>query len=108
MDERRLSTGEVLRSGILNITPRERLIPNYADFHQLALDDEEINIDYIKVLLEKGGIQSSQDYGCWAICKTDDGYIGELMQYRARTEEFHGYSLDDATKQAYTWYRTMW
>lgn len=108
MDNRRLNTGEVLMSGILYRPAPDFLIPDRSGFHQVGTDDEgTLTVERFRDLLEAGGIESSQYYGCWAICKADDGYVGELLQYRRRTEEFHCYSLDDAAVQAMKWYVSL-
>lgn len=108
MDTRRLSTADFLRSGMMNMPAPETRVPEGIDLHDLYLDENEIIPKYIKDLLAKGdGVEAAQDYGCWAVWKVNDGYDGELMQYRRITEGFCNRSLDEAADRAYTWYRSL-
>lgn len=110
MDMRRLNTEEVLRAGILNITPTESKTPEYVEFYQMPYcdDDNPLSLEDIERLLRENlGIESAQYYGCWKIWKDDDGFHGELMQYRRMTEDFHGESLDYAADKAYTWFTSL-
>lgn len=101
MDNRRWNTGQVIAGGILNIKPPASDRPSGVD---LALVEEgEWSEESLRTGLENGGLNASMYYGCWSIWKTENGYSGELMQYRAVTGKFQGYSLEDALEKAEEW-----
>jgi len=105
MDHRRLTTAQVIRSGILDITCPDSRSPEDIDYHHLDVDDEDITAQELRELLRHGkALEASQYYGCWKIWKDADGYEGELFQYHVITEEFYSRSLDYAVRKAYTWY----
>lgn len=57
----------------------------------------------LKTGLENGGLSAHMNYGCWDIWKTENGYSGELLQYRDVTDKFTDKSIKYALAKAQEW-----
>jgi hypothetical protein len=68
-----------------------------------GIDQEDWTEEAMKTGLETGGICASQYYGVWKIWKTERGFSGELMQYRAVTDEFTDQPIETALEKAEEW-----
>lgn len=88
MDERRLSTGDILNAGMLGVPAPTTEIPKDREtFH--AGGDEYVGRDAVLAALEEGKVVESPNYyGIPHIWKAGDGvYRGTLLQYRAVSED---------------------
>jgi hypothetical protein len=96
MDARRLSTGDVLATGILSVPPPDTDIPKDREDVGVDVDAEFVpadglhvgNTDALRAKLEAGAVlHCSEYYGIPHVWKADDGsYRGTLLQYRAVSE----------------------
>lgn len=101
MDCRRLDTAGVLASGILNIPAPKTSRPD--GFKGESVEEFEWTEETLRAGLEKGGLDASMYYGCWNIWKTENGYSGELLQYRNITDSFTDQSVEYALEKAQEW-----
>lgn len=101
MDNRRWNTQQILDGGILGITPPKSRRP--ADATLQNVDEEDLSDGTLRAGLEAGGLRASMYYGCWSIWRTDAGFSGALMQYRAVTDEFSDVPLERALERAFEW-----
>lgn len=101
MDDRRFNTGQLLDMGILDMPKPTSKCPDRAALAEI--EQEDYTEESLRAGLESGGIAASQYYGVWKIWKTESGFSGELLQYRAVTDEFTDISLDDALDKAEEW-----
>jgi hypothetical protein len=96
MDQRRLSTSDVLAMGITNMPAPETDIPEDRDEVQYDVY-EPITPKAMKDALEEGRvIYCPEYYGIPNIWKEGDIYRGTLLQYRSVTESPDFESADDA------------
>jgi hypothetical protein len=100
MDHTKLDSGQVLAAGILNRSMPTSHCPDDAQLQDVDEDHPEA----FRSGLEAGGLKASMYYGCWSIWKTDQGYSGELFQYRSCTEAFANQSIEHALEKAHEWY----
>lgn len=101
MDNRRLNTGQVLNTGILDINAPESKCPENAK--KTSVEEFEWSEDTLLEGLKGGGLTGCIYYGCWDIWKTDKGFSGELMQYRSCTDEFKDKDINFALEKAQEW-----
>lgn len=104
MDDRRLSTEEILNSGILGRSDPKSAAPSLDNaFNVEEYADEGVlraalqNPDY-------DGLVGCMYYGVWIIWKQPGGLFGgELKQYRAVTDSFVNQNLGVALEKAVYW-----
>lgn len=99
MDKRKLSTEQVLYSGILDKEPPEDIAPNNIEWEEISLDFDGIPNDERckEILLSGKGIDGNGYYGLPRVWQEGDGkYAVDCLQYRNRTFEKHGLTLDEA------------
>lgn len=101
IDNRKLSTADVLMSGILD---REATYKTRCPNVELLARVAEDEANDLRDKLWSGGIEAPMYYGCWRIWRHDGKYDGELMQYRVLTDHFENASLDKALCYAEKWY----
>jgi hypothetical protein len=101
MDNRRMSTSQILAAGILNKKPPATRTPDDATME--TVEEGEWNQESLRSGLEKGGLEASMYYGRWSIWKVGDTFSGELMQYRSVTDAFDGATPDEALEKAEQW-----
>jgi hypothetical protein len=101
MDERRLSTADVLASGILNKPAPRTGRPQNVEF--ASVYEDEWTRQSLEDGLQAGGVEGAFYYGCWAGWKTESGYSGELLQYRSVTDSFENVDLDEAVSKLGLW-----
>lgn len=87
--------------GALGITPPASKVPEGFNGH--IVEEQEWNEEGLQNNLESGGLTAIMYYGCWDIWPTEKGFSGELMQYRAVTDEFEDEPLDVALGKAVHW-----
>lgn len=101
MDHTRLDTAGVLAAGILNIPAPKTSRPD--GFKGEHVEEFGWSEETLRDGLEKGGLDASMYYGCWAIWKTEKGYSGELLQYRNITDSFTDKDQDFALEKSQEW-----
>lgn len=101
MDERKFDTGQLLDMGILSMPNPVSKCPDRSKL--IEIEQEESTEESLRAGLEAGGIRSCQYYGVWKIWKAEQGFSGELMQYRVVTEEFTDQSIEFALEKAEDW-----
>lgn len=102
MDNRKWNTERIYEEGILNLPIPDTSHP---DINYAEINDYDHGIGDIEEILEKeGAITASQYYGCWYVWKTEKGYSGELLQYRAVTESFTDIPYGEALDKVEEWF----
>lgn len=101
MDNRRFNTTQLLTLGILDLPTPKQEVPSKAKLQHV--DEDDIQEDTLRKGLLIGGLSASMYYGCWSIWGTDNGYSGELLQYRSVTDKFKNESLKIALEKALEW-----
>lgn len=103
MNDLRLDTRTIMEAGILDLTPPDTAMPNNAILNEV--DENNYTDDELEEGLINGGLKASMYYGCWAIWNGQNGYSGELLQYREITEFFEDQPLNIALAKARCWAR---
>jgi hypothetical protein len=67
------------------------------------VDQHDISEATFSAMLQSGGMTALQYYGCWSIWRTENGFSGELLQYRQITESFTDAPLPTALETALYW-----
>ena len=100
INDRKLSTADILASNILNISPPDTKHPeiNYIDYDELEYDSDKIH-ECLKI----NGVEGCMYYGVWKVWPDEKGFSGELLQYRSITDEFTGVSIDVAVEKCIEW-----
>jgi len=101
IDDRRLNSGQVLAAGILGIAPPKTRCPDPGAL--VGVDEEDLREETLLAGLNAGGLDAPMYYGCWRIWKTATGFSGELMQYRAMTDQFADAAIEFALQKAQEW-----
>lgn len=101
MNEIKWNTEQCLLNGVLDRPKPKSSVPE--NFKGEEVKEYKWDEESLQKGLLKGGLTALMYYGCWDIWKTQNGFSGELMQYRKVTDTFHDQNLKFALKKAEEW-----